>query len=79
MAEEITVQLFPPTPAGVQVANTPNGMLPISTPMYEYGNCTDVSFDLERRLIQFTNRRKERIESNLPFIVKREYKSEGEA
>jgi hypothetical protein len=51
----------------------------VPVPCYQYVHVTDVDVDELGRVISFTNRGGERIESNLPFLVKRENKPEGNA
>jgi hypothetical protein len=81
MAEIVTVQLFPPQPVGVRAAQT-NPMsreaVLVPIPCYEYQNATDVSTGAWNG-ITFTTRQGDRIESNLPYLVRRESKSEGDA
>lgn len=81
MAEEITVQLFPPQPAGMAIQNAPlaGGSVVVPVPMYEYARVKDVLYDTERKCISFTNRQGDRIESTLPWIVKRSYTGEADA
>lgn len=80
MTETITVQLFPPTPVGIRIMPLgPQGAIPVSEPCYQYENVKDVLYDTERRCISFTNRQGDRIESSLPWIVKRSYTGEADA
>ncbi len=81
MAENVTVQLFSPTPVGVRAAQTnpmsrESVLVPI--PCYEYANVQDLEVDSDGT-IAFTTRQGDRIESNLKYLVKRENKSEGDA
>lgn len=83
MAEIVTVQLFPPVPVGLRAAQT-NPMsretLVVPIPCYEYPNVQDVRVEPnDPAFIYFTTRQGDNIESNLPFIIKRENKSEGDA
>lgn len=79
MAEEITVELFPPNPPGYAVQNTPQGPLPVPLAAIPYRGVRDVEVDDLGKVITFTERTGDRIESNLPFVVRRAVKSEGDA
>ena len=55
----------------------PQGAIPVSEPCYQYENVKDVDADYANHCISFTNRNGDRIESCLPWIVKRSYTDTG--
>lgn len=61
MAQDITVQLFPPTPAGMQGATGPRGDVLIPVPMYEYTGVREIQHHQHGGVseLAFTNRRGE--------------------
>jgi hypothetical protein len=78
MATEITVQLFPAAGGGVQVANTPQGPIPVPIPFMSYERVREI-VNWDQNGIRFVTRAGDEIMSNIPYLVKWTNVAEGSA
>lgn len=76
---DVDVYLYQPAGAGVQIANTPAGPVPLPVPYNEYKGVRELSMDLEHGWVQFTKRDGSRISSNAVFVVVETPKPASEA